>query len=100
MRSRARSADMRTTAAAASLTPGALPAVTVPSFLKAGLRAASASSEVSARTLSSWVEEGGRCAFFGGEGEGNDFGVEAACLLRGGGFAVGVERVSILLLAA
>ena len=31
-RSRARSADMRTTAAAASLTPGAMPAVTVPSF--------------------------------------------------------------------
>src|ERR1700680_4141413 len=35
--SSARRADMTTTAAAASLTPEALPAVTVPSFLKAGL---------------------------------------------------------------
>ena len=44
-------------------------------------------------------EDGGRCAFLVGEGEGNDLGVEAAGLLRGGGFAVGVERVVILLLA-
>ena len=44
-------------------------------------------------------EDGGRRAFFGGEGEGNDFGVEAAGLLCGGGFAMGVERVLILLFA-
>ena len=55
----ARAADMTTTAAAASLTPGALPAVTVPSGLNAGRSAASASSaaagwsSASSRMLSS-----------------------------------------------
>ena len=42
-----------TTAAAPSLVPGALPAVTVPSFLNAGRSLASASSEASARGDSS-----------------------------------------------
>ena len=46
---------MTTTAAAASLTPAALPAVTVPSFLKAGLSLASASAERSSRMCSSRV---------------------------------------------
>ena len=51
--SRARSADMMTTAAAPSFTPGALPAVTVPSFLNAGFNAPSDASVVSSRMGSS-----------------------------------------------
>jgi hypothetical protein len=44
---------MITTAAAASLTPGALPAVTEPSFLNAGFSFDSASAVVSSRMGSS-----------------------------------------------
>ena len=44
---------MTTSAAAPSFTPGALPAVTVPSFLNAGFSFASASTVVSARIASS-----------------------------------------------
>ena len=47
------SADITTSAAAPSLTPGALPAVTVPSFLNAGFSAPSASAVVSSRIGSS-----------------------------------------------
>src|SRR6266850_2158246 len=50
LRCRARSADITTTAAAPSFTGGALPAVTVPSFLNAALRAPSVSMLASART--------------------------------------------------
>ena len=49
----ARSAAITTSADAPSLTPGALPAVTVPSFLNAGFSAASDSAVVSARIASS-----------------------------------------------
>ena len=49
----ARSSVMRTTAAAASLMPQALPAVTVPPFLKAGGRAASFSIVISGLGYSS-----------------------------------------------
>ena len=53
--SAARSSAMTTVAAAPSLTPGALPAVTVPPFfLKAGRNRASASAVVSGRTASSY----------------------------------------------
>ena len=45
------------------------------------------------------LEDGGRRAFFRGEGEGDDFSVEPACLLCGGGFAMGVEGVIVLLFA-
>jgi len=45
--------DMTTTADAPSLTPGALPAVTVPSFLNAGFNARNASIVVSRRGDSS-----------------------------------------------
>src|SRR5450755_3854649 len=51
--SSARPADMTTTAAAASLTPEALPAVTVPSGLNAGLSFENVSSDASSRTCSS-----------------------------------------------
>ena len=51
------SAAMTTNAAAPSLTPGALPAVTVPSFLKAARSPASASTLVSARTDSSCAND-------------------------------------------
>src|SRR6185312_2620824 len=44
-------------------------------------------------------EVGGRAAFFGGNGDGDDFGVEAAFAPGGGGFAVRVERVGVLLAA-
>ena len=47
------SAVMRTRADAPSLTPDALPAVTVPPFLKAGFMAASFSMEMSLRGCSS-----------------------------------------------
>jgi len=53
LRARARSAAIATTAAAPLLTPGALPAVTLPSFLKAGLRPASTAAVVSSRIASS-----------------------------------------------
>ena len=49
----ARSAVATTTAAAPSLMPEALPAVTVPSFLNAGFSAASFSAVVPARGYSS-----------------------------------------------
>ena len=49
----ARSAEVTTTADAPSLTPGALPAVTVPPSLKAGFSLPRDSSEVSSRTGSS-----------------------------------------------
>jgi hypothetical protein len=49
----ARCPDMTTTAAAASLTPEALPAVTAPSFLKAGLSFAKSPSVASRRRCSS-----------------------------------------------
>jgi hypothetical protein len=45
------------------------------------------------------VEDGRWRTFFCGDGEGDDFGVEAAGLLSGGGLAVGVEGVGVLLLA-
>ena len=51
--SRARSASTRSSAAAPSLMPELLPAVTVPPVLNAGLSAASASAEVSGRGCSS-----------------------------------------------
>src|SRR5205807_9651662 len=54
-----------TTAAAPSLVPGALPAVTVPSFLKAGLNFASASSELSSRGDSSYLITSGAPFFCG-----------------------------------
>ena len=57
------SADASTSAAAPSLTGGALPAVTVPSSLNAGLRRRSASSDVSARTDSSRVDDQRRLPF-------------------------------------
>ena len=47
--------DMTSSAAAASFTPGAFPAVTVPSGLNAGFSAASAPMEASSLTLSSRV---------------------------------------------
>jgi hypothetical protein len=53
LRDLARSLSMTTSADAPSLTPGALPAVTVPSFLKAGFSAASVSTVVSGRIPSS-----------------------------------------------
>ena len=55
----ARAADITTSAAAPSLTGGALPAVTLPSFLNAGFRARSTSAVVSARTDSSWAKSTG-----------------------------------------
>jgi hypothetical protein len=60
------SLDVTTTADAPSFTPGALPAVTVPlSFLKAGFSFASASSEVSSRTVSSVSKTTGAPFFCG-----------------------------------
>src|SRR6266704_3004410 len=52
-------------AAAPSFVPGALPAVTVPSFLKAGLSFASASMEVSSRGDSSYLMKTGSPFFCG-----------------------------------
>ena len=49
----ASASDITTTAAAPSLSPGALPAVTVPVGVKAGLSAASVTGVVSSRTASS-----------------------------------------------
>ena len=57
-------ADITTSAAAPSLTPGALPAVTVPSFLNAGFRARSVSMVVSSRGDSSLLNKPGGAPFF------------------------------------
>jgi hypothetical protein len=64
-RAPATSAAAITSAAAPSLTPGALPAVTVPSGSNAGLSRASASTEVSARTDSSCATTMGAPFFWG-----------------------------------
>ena len=64
-RLRARSAAITTSADAPSLTPGALPAVTVPSFLNAGFSAASDSTVVSARIASSRSTTSGAPFFCG-----------------------------------
>jgi hypothetical protein len=63
------SAEVTTRAAAPSLTPGALPAVTVPPSRKAGLSRASASSDVSSRGDSSTANITGS-PFFDGIGTG------------------------------
>src|ERR1035438_1002100 len=57
-------ADITTNAAAASFTPGALPAVTVPSFLNAGFSPRNASTVVSSRGPSSLVNHTGAASFF------------------------------------
>src|ERR1700724_315372 len=57
-------ADMRTRADAPSVTPGALPAVTVPSFLKAGFRLRKDSMVESARGDSSLLNNTGGTPFF------------------------------------
>ena len=59
-------------AAAPSLTPGALPAVTVPSFLNAGLRARSASIDSIGARRFVGIEQH-RIAFALGNRDGNDF---------------------------
>jgi len=57
-------ADIITSAAPASFTPGAFPAVTVPSFLNAGFRARNVSTLVSSRIDSSRSNSVGACPFF------------------------------------
>ena len=59
------SSAITTSAAAPSFTGGALPAVTEPSFLKAGFSARSASAVVSARTDSSFANTSGSPFFCG-----------------------------------
>ena len=61
--------EATTTAAAPSLTPGALPAVTVPPSLKAGLSLPRVSIDVSSRGASS-VSNGTGSPFFWGIGTG------------------------------
>ena len=77
-------ADITTTAAAPSFTPGALPAVTVPSFLNAGFRPRRASMVVSSRGTSSLVKNSGGCALLlRRKLDRHDLVLEAAFLDRG-----------------
>ena len=87
-----------TTAAAPSLVPGALPAVTVPSFLNAGRSLASASSEASGRGDSSRRTTMGS-PFFCGTSIGNDLRFDVAGVHRAHGALVAFERELVLLLA-
>src|SRR6185312_8238630 len=97
--SRAFSADITTSAAAASFTPGALPAVTVPSFRNAGASAASASRVASSRTDSSWLYIRFSAALFWRNGDGHDFGAKAAFAPGCRCFTMRFEREPVLLLA-
>ena len=86
---RANSSLVTTTHEAPSFTPGALPAVVVPSGSKTGFSAASDSSEVSRRGPSSAVTSP----------TGDDLVVEAACVLRRDRALVRAVRPRVLLLA-
>ena len=97
---------MRTAAAAPSEVCEELPAVTVPCAWKAGLSWARASAEVSARGPSSAENTSfmdglaGLCSGRGGgDGDRNEFFVEAAGGLRGDGFLVAREGEGVLIVA-
>ena len=92
----ARSAEVTTSAAAPSFTPGALPAVTVPPSLKAGLSFASASSDVSSRGPSS-TAKATASPFFWGMGTGRISSLNLPGLDRGDRLPVARERVLVLL---
>ena len=93
---RAFSSDITTSAAAPSLTPGAFPAVTVPSFLNAGFSAPSASTVVSSRTGSSRSTTIGR-AFLLRNGDRQDLVGEPALPGGVGGLAMAGRGVGVLL---
>ncbi len=93
------SADMTTSAAAPSLTPGALPAVTLPSFLNAGFSAASASAVVSSRMASSRSTTSG-VALLLRDADRQDLVREPALARRVRRLAVALGRVRVLLARA
>src|SRR5829696_4336575 len=92
----ASSALINTSAAAPSLRPEALPAVTVPSLLKAGFSLAIASSVVPGRIYSSWSTM--TSPFL--DGDGNDLVPEPAGLLRILGLVLRAGGKRVLLYAA
>ena len=94
----ASSALIRTSAAAPSLMPEALPAVTVPSFENAGFSLASPSSVVPARIYSS--ASTAMSPLRVANRDGHDLVGEFAGLLRGLGLVLRAEREFVLLLAA
>jgi hypothetical protein len=88
---------MTTSAEAPSLTEGALPAVTVPSFSKAGFSAASFSSVVSRRGPSRGDDR--RIALALRDGDGRDFRLELAGVHGGHGLHLALIGELVLVLA-
>ena len=89
-----------TTAAAPSFTPGALPAVTVPSFLKAGLNERRISMVVSSRGDSSLSKMTGAAPFFfAGISTGTICDLNLHSFIAADRFAMRVHRELILLFA-
>ncbi len=96
----ARASLATTRAAAPSLTPGALPAVTVPPSLNAGLSRARISTVVPGRMDSSASKTRGRLAFLGrGNLDGKNLVAEDALRRGRGGAAVRLSGEGILLVA-
>ena len=93
----ASSAVMSTRAAAPSLMPEALPAVTVPSFEKAGRSLATASSVVPAPDILVLIDDD--VALAARDRHGDDLVLEAPCLLRGLRLVLRSDRELVLVLA-
>ena len=94
----AASSEAMISAAAPSLTPDALPAVTVPSLRTIGFSLASVSRLVSARMLV--LVDDHRVALALRDFDRDDFGGEPAVGLRGGGLLLAAQRERVLVRAA